>query len=129
MTCMGQRPSPPADNRTFWSQLLRPGLGLKRWTFLGVLGVALVGVALTVILRMLISHEALAPISYWGTLQFLPPLARGAALAAAGFAILLFSIFKVRNIIVTQLWPDLQTPENRESVSYTHLTLPTSDLV
>ncbi|MBK8048658.1 MAG: YvcK family protein [Anaerolineales bacterium] len=111
---MAQRPSPPAADRAFWSQALRPGLGLKRWTLLGVIGVALIGLALTVFGRMLISHATLAPLAYWGTLLFMPPLARGAVLAIAGLALALFSIYRVRTIIVTDLWPDLQTPENRE---------------
>ncbi len=114
---MPTTPSKPVDplRREGWSQLLfKPAIGLKRWLGVLLAGVLLLGFALAILLRRVLSDERLAPASYWLTLQFLPVSVRLLLLLGLGLLLVFAGWRRIQHILYTQVLPDLGAFENGE---------------
>jgi uncharacterized cofD-like protein len=95
-----RRPS----RRSRWRLLgrwLQPGLGVKRWLALLVLGVALLGVSFALLLDGVFSlHDSAALLDQLG-IPGLPPGVAAAVLGAAGLSASLLSIFRLNRSLLS----------------------------
>ena len=87
-----------ADRKWKW---LTPGLGVKRWIALFMLGIVLVSLALAFFLVDLYRTVDLPGFSYYLTLQFLPRLERGILLGTIGLAAITFGFYKINQSILS----------------------------
>ncbi len=96
----------PNLNLAAW---LRPGIGIKRWlliVFVGELGLALaLALALRQVYRDVEVDGPLQAVLYLVTLQFLPYVARGTILAAAGAALFLVGSLRVVRVLMGPFRP------------------------
>ncbi len=85
---------------------LQPGLGVKRWLALLVLGVGLTGLGLA---NALVASYALSPPTSWLNLGFLEPMApglRAVVLIAGGLAASILALFRLnRSLLLPYLRP------------------------
>ncbi len=89
------------DNR--WRRILRwlePGLGVKRWLGIMILGTALIGLALAIMLLDIYRNYPDAPILAILSLRTLPRWMRAALLGLAGLAILLTAVFRLNRTLL-----------------------------
>lgn len=107
----------PETETSDWAQLLKPGYGLKRWLLFVVTGAVVAVFGLAVILRSWLSSDTFAPYAYWITLQFVPAWLRGLLLIVLGVWVTIVGIRRIRSIILSHLWPELPTPENRKLIN------------
>jgi len=88
---------------------LRPGMGIKRWllvVFVGELGLALaLALALRQVYREVEVDGPLQAVLYLVTLQFLPYVARGTILAAAGAALFVLGSLRVVRVLMDPFRP------------------------
>ncbi len=84
---------------------LYPGMGVKRWLGLLVLGVTLMALALGYVLVSLYREQPLPAIFYYLTLQFLPRLGRAALFAVLGIAIIAIALFQLSRSLLTAAVP------------------------
>jgi uncharacterized cofD-like protein len=75
-------------------------LGVKRWLILMVLGTALIGLGLAVILLDIYRAQPQSPWLAILSLRSLPRLARAAIFCATGLAILLFAVFRLNRSLL-----------------------------
>src|SRR3990172_1996207 len=88
---------------------LQPGLGVKRWLLLMVLGTALIGLALALILLDLYRANPTSPILAFLSLRELPRGLRAAVLASAGLSLLYLAVFRLnRTLLAPYLRPGKQ---------------------
>lgn len=66
---------------------LRPGMHVKRWLVVLMLGITLLSLGLAFVLRELYTDLVASPLFYYLTLHFLPRLGRAALLIAAGLGL------------------------------------------
>lgn len=100
--------NPPSSSETRIRQLLRwltPGLGVKRWIGLLILGTMLVGLALAFWLVEVYQGGWLPPVLQLATLQFLTRPLRALLLIGIGGAAILYSFLRLNREIVTPLVP------------------------
>lgn len=86
-----------------WRQILRwlePGLGVKRWLGIMILGTALIGLALAIVLLDIYRSHPDAPILAVLSLRALPRWMRAALLGLVGLAILLTSVFRLNRTLL-----------------------------
>ncbi|MCS7207011.1 MAG: YvcK family protein [Dehalococcoidia bacterium] len=81
---------------------LRPGLGLKRWLLLCVLGVGCIGLGIGFAIATPISPRLLA-IGQTLTLKFLPPLWRGSVFIAIGCVLVTIALVRIYHIVEGKL--------------------------
>src|SRR5262245_30866265 len=79
---------------------LTPGLGVKRWMILLLLGTTLVGLGLGYVLLDLYRTATVPPVVGVLTLQFLPRLVRAALLGLLGVAVMLFAINQINRALL-----------------------------
>ncbi len=85
---------------------LRPGLGVKRWFALAILGMALIGLGLAVILLDIYRANPDSPYLAILSLRAMPRWLRAIVLGAAGFGLVGFSIFRLnRTLLAPYLRP------------------------
>jgi uncharacterized cofD-like protein len=95
-----EKPETPWANeapRSRWQLLWRwfqPGLGVKRWLVIMVMGMALIGLALAMVLLDLYRAQPNSPWLAVLSLRGLPRLARALILGAAGAAFFLFGVYR-----------------------------------
>ncbi len=63
---------------------LIPGLHIKRWLFILILGITFVGLGLAYLLRLVYATGTFPSYFYWLTLQFFPRWLRALLFATAG---------------------------------------------
>lgn len=80
---------------------LTPGLGVKRWLLLMVVGIAMLGLGLGFILVEIYRDTPLPSVFYYLTLQFLPRLARALLIGVPGVAAVLLGFYKFNQSIVS----------------------------
>jgi uncharacterized cofD-like protein len=80
---------------------LTPGIGIKRWLALFMLGVVLVALALAYLLVDVYRSADLSGAAYYLTLQFLPRSERGILVGTIGLAALIYSFFKINRSILS----------------------------
>src|SRR3989304_1611084 len=83
-----------------------PGMHIKRWLALLVIGVAVMTFGLAYILReAYVSGFPFPPFMYYLTLQFIPRYIRGATFMFGAGGLILFSIWKLNQSIVSAVMP------------------------
>jgi len=84
---------------------LYPGLGVKRWLVLLILGLFLLSLGVSYfyvqIYRAVELPGAVSPIAYALTLQFLPHWLRGLLLGTAGIACVAMAVFRLSKLLVS----------------------------
>ena len=83
-----------------------PGMHIKRWLVLVVIGVAIMTFGLSYVVREAYLEGLRFPgFMYWLTLQFIPRYVRGAMFMTGAVGLILFSIWKLNQSIISALAP------------------------
>ncbi len=97
-----------------------PGMHIKRWLALIVIGVAIMTFGLGYVVRELYTEGLRLPgFMYWTTLQFIPRYFRGAMFMSGAVGLILFSIWKLNQSIISVLAPNRDTKESLVNTIYT----------
>jgi len=89
-----------------WNRWLIPGMGIKRWIGLLLLGTTLVGLGLAYLLIEIYRDEPMPWLPGVLTLQFLPRPARGLLIGGLGLALMLIAIAQInRNVLAPFVRP------------------------
>jgi uncharacterized cofD-like protein len=95
--------NPDGRLRRSWALLTRwlePGLGVKRWLAALVLGTAMVGLGLAIVLLDAYRAHPESPILTLLSLRALPRIIRALLLGSAGVGLMVFSIFKLNTALL-----------------------------
>ncbi|GAB4399319.1 MAG: YvcK family protein [Anaerolineales bacterium] len=83
---------------------LRPGLGLKRWLFLMMIGITLLGLGIAVVLidiyRTDSSDPALLTLLSYASLRFLPRLLRAVIFGGLGVMCIVYGMYKINRSLL-----------------------------
>jgi uncharacterized cofD-like protein len=96
-------PTQNGGSASWWRSLrrwLQPGLGVKRWLLIIVLGTALIGLALALILLDLYRAHPDSPLLAVLSLRALPRAVRAALLAAGGLVMLYLAVFRLNRTLL-----------------------------
>ena len=77
------------------------GLGVKRWLVLLTLGVTILGLGVAYVLVQIYRESDLPDVFYYLTLQFIPRIERGILFAALGIALVVISIVKLSESLLS----------------------------
>ncbi|MFN3980363.1 MAG: hypothetical protein ACK4SA_08275, partial [Caldilinea sp.] len=91
---------------------MRPGLGVKRWLIAALVGILLTSLGLALLLLLLIANGPLHLL----LLDFLPDWLRALLLVILGLLLGGIGALRLHQLIVREIWPGLQTPENRAAL-------------
>jgi uncharacterized cofD-like protein len=91
--------------RSQWSRALLPGLHLKRWIALLLVGVVLASYGLALLLRQVYLSGILPDIFYLMALTFLPRWARGLIFIGVGIAFAAAALWFINGSLITALTP------------------------
>src|SRR5687767_6090209 len=75
--------------------LLQPGMGLKRWILLFILGITIIALGLGYFLRQIYEVYVFPDFVYYATLQFLPRYLRGALFLLLGLGSIGLALWKL----------------------------------
>src|SRR3972149_5066839 len=96
-------------NRLFEFDFLKwfyPGMHIKRWLALTVIGVAIMTFGLSYVVReAYLTGFTFPGFMYWVTLQFIPRYVRGAMFMLGASGLILFSIWKLNQSLISVLLP------------------------
>lgn len=95
-----------------WALLLRPGIGIKRWLLAALAGILVTSAGLALLLVVLFRE---GPIHLL-LLGFLPDWARATLFVLAGLAMAIAGVWRLHQIILREVWPELRTPETQAAV-------------
>lgn len=95
-----------------WLLLLRPGIGIKRWLLAALAGILATSIGLAFLLVLLIQKGPL----HWLVLGFLPDWLRALLFIGLGLGIATVGAWRLHQIILREVWPELRTPENQAAV-------------
>ena len=109
---MADRSPQSANLARTWQLLTRPGIGVKRWLAAALLGIFLTSLGLAFLLLVLIANGPLHLL----LLGFLPDWLRALLLVVFGLLIGGVGALRLHQLIVREVWPGLQTPENRAAL-------------
>ncbi len=97
-----------------------PGMHIKRWLALVIIGVAVMTFGLSYIVReAYLSGYTLPGFMYYVTLQFIPRYVRGASFMIGATGLILFSIWKLNQSLISVLAPNRDTTESLVNTIYT----------
>ena len=97
-----------------------PGMHIKRWLALTIIGVAMLTFGLSYIVReAYLTGFVLPDFFYYLTLQFIPRYIRGAAYMFAAFGLILFSVYKLNESLLNVLVPNRSRTESIVNTIYT----------
>lgn len=97
-----------------------PGMHIKRWLALTIIGVAVMTFGLSYIVReAYLSGYTLPGFMYYVTLQFIPRYIRGAGFMLGATGLILFSIWKLNQSLISVLVPNRDTTESLVNTIYT----------
>ena len=105
------------SSRIRLSQLLLPGLHIKRWILLLLVGVTLAGLGIAFLISQWYLTNQLPPAVYAIALRSLPDWLRGVLLLLAGLAISVVAVLYLSRSVVTALLPGQSRPGNIEMVN------------
>jgi 2-phospho-L-lactate transferase/gluconeogenesis factor (CofD/UPF0052 family) len=105
------------SRRAHWSHLLLPGLHIKRWLLLLMMGVTIAGLGLAFLIRGLYITDRLPPLIYTLALRNLPDWARGLLLLGIGFFATIVAVWYLNRAVVTAFLPAQSLPGNLEMVN------------
>jgi len=96
-----------------------PGMHIKRWLLLTIIGVAMMTFGLSYIIReAYLTGFTLPSFMYYVTLQFIPRYVRGAAFMLTAFGLIVFSIWKLNQSLISVLVPNRDTSESIVNTIY-----------
>lgn len=95
--------------RVHWSNMLRPGLHIKRWLLLLMIGVTIAGLGLAFLIREWYITDQLPPVVYTLALRSLPDWLRGTLLLGFGLLTVILSVWYLNRSVITAFMPG-QTP-------------------
>ena len=85
---------------------LYPGMGVKRWLLLLMLGITCIGLGLAYLLVNIYRQQPLSAVFYYLTLQFVPRLARAALFGGLGLVAVIIAVAQLsRSLLVPFLRP------------------------
>ncbi len=97
-----------------------PGMHIKRWLALTIIGVAMMTFGLSYIVReAYLSGYTLPGFMYYATGQFIPRYARGAAFMISALGLILFSIWKLNHSLLSVLVPNRDRNASLVNTIYT----------
>ena len=97
-----------------------PGMHIKRWLGLTIIGVAVMTFGLSYIVReAYLTGFTLPGFFYYLTLQFIPRYVRGAGFMLGATGLILFSIWKLNQSLISVLVPNRDTTESLVNTIYT----------
>ncbi|MEO7666908.1 MAG: hypothetical protein ABIU97_07735, partial [Dehalococcoidia bacterium] len=97
-----------------------PGMHIKRWLALTIIGVAMLTFGLSYIVReAYLTGFVLPDFFYYLTLQFIPRYIRGASYMFAAFGLILFSVYKLNESLLNVLVPNRSRTESIVNTIYT----------
>jgi uncharacterized cofD-like protein len=109
-------------NRLFAFDFLKwfyPGMHIKRWLALTIIGVAMMTFGLSYIVReAYLTGFTLPDFMYYVTFQFIPRYVRGAAYMLGALSLILFSIYKLNQSLVSVLVPNRDRTESIVNTIY-----------
>ncbi len=108
--------SPATIRRSRWSQVLQPGLHIKRWIGLLLVSVTVAGLGLAFLIRDLYITTRLPQGVYWLALTFLPDWVRGVLLLGLGLLLSGLAVWQLNRGMLVALFPN-QAPRNAEMVN------------
>ena len=82
---------------------LAPGMHVKRWLLVMVLGVAMMGLGIAYLLREVYVSTQLPDVFYYLTLQFIPRLGRGLLFVLLSVGLFLLALYKLTRALVNVL--------------------------
>jgi uncharacterized cofD-like protein len=92
-------------NSSGW-KWLHPGMGIKRWLLLLLLGITCIGLGFAYLLVNIYRHQPLPAIFYYLTLQFVPRLARAALFGGVGLGVVMIAVVQLsRSLLAPFLRP------------------------
>ncbi len=109
-----RKPFKRSTRSNFLGQLLRPGLGLKRWLLLLLFGIVIGGVGIAFLVVSAYVNNRLPDFVYVLALRFLPDWVRAAGLLTLGVAATAYSLWQVNRRLVDAVLPAQRTPNPRE---------------
>jgi uncharacterized cofD-like protein len=97
-----------------------PGMHIKRWLGLALIGVAMMTFGLSYLVReAYLEGYTLPDFMYYVTFQFIPRYIRGAAYMGAASFLILFSIYKLNDSLLSVLVPNRSRTESIVNTIYT----------
>lgn len=81
------------------------GLGVKRWLVLLFLGITLLSLGAAYVLVAIYREQTFPEVFYYLTLQFLPRPIRAILFAAAGLGLIIFSVWKLNQSVISAVAP------------------------
>ena len=96
-----------------------PGMHIKRWLLLMVVGVAIMGLGLAYVLReAYLSGFSFPSFVYYITLQFIPQVARGVLFMSVAVSLILFAIWKLSHSLLSAVMPNRTQDERLVNIIY-----------
>jgi uncharacterized cofD-like protein len=97
-----------------------PGMHIKRWLGLCIIGVAMMTFGLSYLVReAYMEGYTLPDFMYYVTLQFIPRYVRGAAYMGGALFLIIFSIYKLNESLIQVLVPNRSRTESIVNTIYT----------
>ena len=101
-----------------------PGMHIKRWLALMIIGVAIMTFGLAYIMReAYISGFTFPPFVYYLTLQFIPRYIRGVTFMISAAGLIAYAFWKLNNSIVSAVMPSRNGSESIVNMIYNHRAL------
>jgi len=98
---------------------LYPGMHIKRWLVLMVIGVAMMTFGLSYLVREAYLEGLRLPgFMYWATLQFIPRYVRGVMYMSAAVGLILYGIYKFNQSVISALAPNRDNTESLVNTIY-----------
>ena len=97
---MAERVNLSPGAQTDWRRALRPGLGVKRWIILMILGVFISGIGVAFFIRKFYLAAQLHWLIYLFTLRWMPDWARGGLLAGLGLTITAYALYHLNRTLM-----------------------------
>ncbi len=98
---------------------LYPGMHIKRWLVIIVVGVAMMTFGLSYLVREAYLEGLRLPgFMYWATLQFIPRYIRGGMYMSAAVCLILYGIYKFNQSVISALAPNRDNTESLVNTIY-----------
>ncbi len=97
---------------------LTPGMHIKRWLALLLLGVAVMGLGIAYLLREVYVSYTFPSFAYYLTLQFIPRLARGLLFMGSAAGLILFAVWKLNESLLSAFLDGRKRDESLVNIIY-----------
>lgn len=120
MRAMRQSPKTKRNRRRrtqpLWSHAFLPGLHIKRWLLVLLIGVTVTGLGFAFVIRELYVSQAFPPVIYVMALTFLPDWLRGVLLIGLGLTLVIAGVWFMNRSIIRSLMPGSSTLNELEII-------------